>query len=265
MRVNTESGWFAHTGDPARGDRRHRHRKSLVPTGPLMLAGVVVVALLLALAAFLLWRSPLSLLRDVIYVVWLVPLAELVMLIGGQLYYKFGFRTAPGKFRLLIIQVTTTGREQARVNEIIASLRSYALPMPHQIWVVAEPGHENRHPRADRVLTVPPEFTPRSERKGRALEYSHRIRVAEGLDQPWVKILYNDDDVLPTQGYVRTAFDADYDVCEGITAPRTEYATWPPGHVIASHADDIRTRTCLIYCSVFQGVLGNPLYVHGKA
>jgi hypothetical protein len=88
--------------------------------------------------------------------------------------------------------------------------------------------------------------------------------LAEGLDQPWAKILYNDDDVLPTRGYVLTAFDADYDVCEGITAPRTEYATWPLGHVVASHADDVRTRTCLIYCSVFQGVFGQPLYVHGE-
>lgn len=205
-----------------------------------------------------------SLLRGVVYVVWLVPLGELALLILGQVHYRFGFRRAPGKFRLLIIQITTTGKEQARVNEIIASLRSYALSMEHQIWVVTEPGHESRYPQADQMLVVPPEFTPRSERKARALEYSRRVRVAGGLDQPWVKVLYNDDDVLPTKGYVLTAFDADYDVCEGITAPRTEYATWPPSHVVASHADDIRTRTCLIYCSVFQGILGSPLYVHGE-
>ena len=196
--------------------------------------------------------------------VWLVPLGELALLVFGQLHYRLRFSRAPDKFRLLIIQVTTTGKEQARVNEIIASIRSYALPMEHQIWVVTEPGHENCYPQADRVLIVPTEFTPRSQRKARALEYSCRVRVADGLDQPWVKILYNDDDVLPTKGYVLTAFDADYDVCEGITAPRTEYATWPPSHIVASHADDIRTRTCLIYCSVFQGILGNPLYVHGE-
>ena len=203
--------------------------------------------------------------REAVYVVWLVPLAELVMLILGQLYYKFRFRRAPGKYQQLIFQITTTGREQARVNEIIASVRSYGLPMRHEIWVITEPGPENSYPQADRVLIVPPEFTPRSERKGRALDYSRHIRAVEGLDQWWVKILYNDDDVLPTKGYVLTAFDADYDVCEGITAPRTEYGNWPPSHIIASHADDVRTRTCLIYCSVFQGILHSPLYVHGEA
>lgn len=223
--------------------------------------GTVTLAFIATLVTFLVQPS---LRREAVYVVWLVPLAEAAMLLIGQFYYKFCFRRAPGKFRLLIFQVTTTGKEQARVNEIIASMRSYALPMPHQIWVVSEPGQENRYPQADRVLIVPREFTPRSERKGRALEYSREIRAVEGLDQSWVKILYNDDDVLPTKGYVLTAFDADYDVCEGITAPRTEYANWPPSHVVASHADDIRTRTCLIYCSVFQGVLHSPLYVHGE-
>jgi hypothetical protein len=223
--------------------------------------GIVAITFLAALVTFLAQRS---LRRDAIYVVWLVPLAELAMLILGQLYYKFRFRRAPGKFRLLIFQITTTGKEQVRVNEIIASMRSYALPMDYQIWVITEPGHENSYRQADRMLVVPREFTARSERKGRALEYSRQVRQAEGLDQPWVKILYNDDDVLPTKGYVLTAFDADYDVCEGITAPRTEYANWPPSHVVASHADDIRTRTCLIYCSVFQGVLRSPLYVHGE-
>jgi hypothetical protein len=34
--------------------------------------------------------------------------------------------------------------------------------------------------------------------------------------------------------------------------------------VVASHADDVRARQCLIYCSVFQGLLGKPLYVHGE-
>ena len=182
----------------------------------------------------------------------------------GQYYYRFRFRRAPGKFQLLIFQITTTGKEQARVNEIIASVRGYRLPMPHEVWVAAEPGHENCYPQADRVIVVPAEFRARSERKARALEYTRRLRAAEGLGQTDVKILYNDDDVLPTRQYILTAFDADYDVCEGITAPRTEYGTLPAGHLVASHADDVRARQCLIYCSVFQGLLGKPLYVHGE-
>ena len=76
--------------------------------------------------------------------------------------------------------------------------------------------------------------------------------------------MFNDDDVAPTKGYIERAFTADYDICEGITVPRSEYAVWPVGHFLASHADDMRTHACLVYCSVFQGILGHPLHVHGE-
>jgi Glycosyl transferase family group 2 len=203
--------------------------------------------------------------RYLIYVVWLVPLGELALLTAGQLFYRCRFRTAPaGKFAHLIIQITTTGREEGRVNEVIHQLRAFCLTMSHEIWVVTEPGGEDHYPLADRVLTVPAGFTARSERKARALEYSRQVRVSFGLDGPEVKILFNDDDVAPTKGYIERAFAADYDICEGITVPRTEYAVRPFGHFLASHADDMRTHACLVYCSVFQGIVGWPLHVHGE-
>jgi hypothetical protein len=92
------------------------------------------------------------LLRGVIYAVWLVPLAELALLAAGQLNYRLRFRSDPSKFRLLIIQVTTTGREQRRVNEIIADITAYQLRMPYQVWVVTEPDQGDRYPLADRVI-----------------------------------------------------------------------------------------------------------------
>lgn len=203
--------------------------------------------------------------RYLIYAAWLVPLLELGMLTAGQLFYRMRFRMAPaGKFKHLIIQITTTGREEQRVNEVIGHIRSYRLAMSHEIWVVTEPGEGDRYPLADRVLTVPADFTARSERKARALEYSRRVRVALGLDRAYVKILFNDDDVVPTKRYIERAFTADYDICEGITVPRSEYAVRPLSHFLASHADDMRTYACLVYCSVFQGILGHPLHVHGE-
>jgi putative flippase GtrA len=203
--------------------------------------------------------------RYLIYAAWLVPLVELGMLMAGQLFYRFRFRTAPaGKFKHLIIQITTTGREEQRVNEVVRHIRSYRLAMSHEIWVVTEPGEGDQYPLADRVLTVPADFTVRSERKARALEYSRRVRVALGLDRAYIKILFNDDDVVPTKGYIERAFTADYDICEGITVPRSEYAVRPLSHFLASHADDMRTYACLVYCSVFQGILGQPLHVHGE-
>lgn len=201
----------------------------------------------------------------VIYAVWMVPLAELTLLAAGQFCYRRRFRVAdPGTFRELIIQITTTGREAARVNEVIDQIRRYRLRMRHQIWIVTEAGQDDCYPGANRVLRVPRDFSCRSERKARALEYSRRVRIALGLDLPYVKILFNDDDVAPTREYIETAFAADYDVCEGVTAPRAEYAVRPLGHFLASHADDLRTHACLVYCSIFQGILRHPLHVHGE-
>ena len=203
--------------------------------------------------------------RYIIYAAWLVPLGELTLLIVGQIFYRYRFRVAAdGTYAHLVIQITTTGREEARVNEIIEQICSYRLSMSHEIWVVTEPGAHDAYPKADRTIIVPSSFVARSERKARALEYSRHVRLALGFDTPDVKILFNDDDVAPTKAYIERAFTADYDICEGITVPRTQYAAWPIGHFLASHADDMRTHACLVYCSVFQGIIGRPLHVHGE-
>jgi hypothetical protein len=245
-------------GPPHAGRRRSQGRRW---AGRAARAGV-----LLAVVAGVLWAGvswPPA--RYAVYAVWMLPLAELSLLGLGQLHVRRWFREAPpGKFTELIIQVTTAGREQARVSQIVSQIRGYRLTMSYQVWVVTEPGHSADYPLADLVLTVPAGFTARSERKARALEYSRRARQARGLSRPDVKVLYNDDDVTLTRAYIETAFRADYDICQGIVAPRTEYASGPPGHFLASHADDIRTHACLVYCSVFQGILGRPLHVHGE-
>jgi Glycosyl transferase family group 2 len=204
-----------------------------------------------------------------IFLAWLVPLGELILMIVGSIHYHMRFRRAPrGHFRLLLIQITTTGNEAVRVNEIIAQIRGYDLRIPLEIWVVTEPWGavttKDGYPGADRVMVVPATFTARSERKARALEFSRQVRGILGLDTADVKILFNDDDVTPTESYIKTAFAARYDVCEGITVPRVHYSTGPLAHFFASHADDTRTRGCLTYCAVFQGMLGKPLWVHGE-
>jgi hypothetical protein len=207
--------------------------------------------------------------RQAIYLAWLVPLGELGLMILGKIHYQLRFKRAPrGRFRLLLIQITTTGNEAVRVNEIIAQIRGYDLRMPLEIWVVTEPWGavtaKAGYPGADRVMVVPETFTARSERKARALEFSRQVRSMFGLDTADVKILFNDDDVTPTERYIKTAFAARYDVCEGITVPRVHYSTGPLAHFLVSHADDTRTRGCLTYCAAFQGILGKPLWVHGE-
>jgi len=89
---------------PFRPLSRRRFRRPVM----LRLAGAVLVAALLAIGVALAARS--AVLHEAVYAVWLVPLGELVLLGAGQYYYRFRFRRAPGKFQLLIFQVTTTGK-----------------------------------------------------------------------------------------------------------------------------------------------------------
>ncbi len=228
---------------------------------PVAAGGVAAAILLLLLpVTVLLYRPAWSL----VYVAWMLPLAELGLLLAGQINYRLRYREAPGKFRELIIQVTTTGAEPDRVNEIIGQIRGYDLMMDYQIWVVTEPDRPADYDLADKVLVVPASFTVTARNKARALEYSRLARSAMLLDRDDVKVLFLDDDVGLTQSYIERAFAADYDLSQGVITPRTAYSLRPFGHFAVSHADDFRTHACLAYCSVFQGLLSRPLHVHGE-
>jgi hypothetical protein len=249
----------AATGGGELSAGRHRtgreRERQVAPTG-------IAVAVLLVLlpVTVLLYRPAWSL----VYIAWMLPLAELAFLVAGQVHYRYWYREAPGRFRELIIQITTTGAEPGRVNEIIAQIRGYDLTMDHQIWVVTEPGQPIEYPLADKVLVVPADFTVTARNKARALEYSRRARSTMFLDRDDVKVLFLDDDVSLTRSYIERAFTADYDLAQGVITPRTAYSLRPFGHFAVSHADDFRTHACLIYCSVFQGILRRPLHVHGE-
>lgn len=251
-------------GVPATGGalpRRARHRATRARGRPIAPGGLAAAVLLLLLPwTVLAYRPAWSL----VYVAWMIPLAELALLAAGQLHYRLRYREAPGKFRGLIIQVTTTGAEPGRVNEIIGQIRGYNLTMDYRIWVVTEPGQPTGYPLADNVLVVPASFVVSARNKARALEYSRLARSAMGLDGDDIKVLFLDDDVSLTQTYIERAFAADYDLCQGVITPRTGYSLRPFGHFAVSHADDFRTHACLVYCSVFQGILRRPLHVHGE-
>ena len=248
---------FAPDSSAAAAPDRHKVTKSLVSFGGIITVGALVIA------EWAIIRWPAS--RWLVYGAWMIPLTELFLLIVGQVAFRFRFREAPpGTFRELIIQITTAGREHARVTEIIEQIHSYGLSMHYQIWVVTEPGYRDDYSFADRVLVVPERFAAKAEKKARALEYSRRVRQHLGLDRADVKIIFNDDDVTLTRGYIERAFNADYDICEGVVSPRTHYAASPFGHFLTSHADDIRTHACLVYCSVFQGIFHRPVHVHGE-
>ena len=245
------------TAGPQGKAARHWHYR-VSSRFPLVAMVLVTAAMLWAVVT---WPP----IRCLVYAAWMMPLGELALLVIGQLWFRFHYREGPpGAFTRLIIQVTTTGHEHERVTEIIRQIRDYQLTMNYQIWVVTEPGSRTDYQLADLVIIVPRDFSARSAKKARALEYSRRVRVRKGLDRSDVKILFNDDDVSLTKGYIERAFAADYDICEGIVTPRTCYAIRPFWHFALSHADDIRTHACLVYCAVFQGILNRPVHVHGE-
>jgi hypothetical protein len=70
--------------------------------------------------------------------------------------------------------------------------------------------------------------------------------------------------VTLTRAYIETGFRADYNLCEGVITPRHHYAVRPFGNFRTSHADDIRTHACPVYCSTFHGLFRRPLQVRGK-
>ncbi len=195
---------------------------------------------------------------------FLIPSTEVVMMILGAAWSYLGFAQAPGKFKHLIIQITTVGKEPELVQRTIDKIRSYGLTMSHEIWVVIEPGNFVDYNNADRVIVVPSDFLCQPIDKARALEYTRRIRRNENLSRPDVKILFVDDDTLPSHAYIIKAFNGNYDLCQGITVPSRWYAVGGWRHFLLSHLDNIRVRNCLTYCSCTQGVTQKPLFVHGE-
>jgi Glycosyl transferase family group 2 len=197
--------------------------------------------------------------RGLFLIAWFAPVAVALMIALGALV-AHRTRTKQKRRRLqatiMIVQITTIGNEET-VNEIVRTIRSYGLDFIKRIWVVTEPWSKAKYVGIDERIVVPEGFDCRAKYKARALEYSRRLRAARGLDREDVKIVFVDDDSLPTKRYLQKAFEADADVTEGITAPRRGYGR------LLSHMDDLRTMNCLFACSIFQG-MGHPIHVHGE-
>jgi hypothetical protein len=206
----------------------------------------------------------LNVLQWVLLVFFMIPLIEVVLAVSGALWAHFGYAQAPGKFKKLIIQITTVGKEPELVQRTINKIRSYKVDMCHEIWVVIEPGHYVDYENADEVIVVPSSFVCKPVDKARALEYTRGLRSKRNLDRADVKILFVDDDTLPSAKYIELAFNGDYDLCQGVTVPSRWYAVGGWKHLLLSHLDNIRTRNCLIYCSCTQGITQKPLFVHGE-
>jgi hypothetical protein len=199
-----------------------------------------------------------------IFSAFFVPLFEVTLALVGCAWGEFGYRGNPSKFEFLVIQITTVGKEPELVQRAIDSIRGYGLTIPYVLWVCIEPEMYTGYTDIDRLIVVPKEFTCNPVDKARALEYTRRLRVELGWDRKDVKVMFVDDDTLPSKRYIEKGFAADYDVCQGITIPSRWYAIGNWQHFLMSHLDDPRVRNCIVYCSITQGLFRKPLYVHGE-
>lgn len=190
-----------------------------------------------------------------IFAVWLFPIFVSFSILYGYLRYKICL----GKnyqLNKIIIQITTVANFNI-VNRNIATIRSYALAVPYEIWVVTESELVGKYHGADKVLHVPASFGSIAKYKSRALDYSSGIRRNLGIDSSEVKILFLDDDTIPSRDYVEMCFVTDIDIIEGIIEPTLNYGT------LYSYVDNMRTLACMSVCSIFQSH-GHPVWVHGE-
>lgn len=209
----------------------------------------------MTISAFFWWLLSLS---------FLVPLVETVIAVFGCVYSLLFFRRRPGNYSELIIQIATVGKEFDLVQRCINTINAYDLDINYRIWVVLEPGFPTNYEGCERVIVVPEDFSCKPVDKARALEFCRRIRQEEGLNRADVKLLFVDDDTLPSKRYIEFAFPGDYDLCQGFTVANRWYAVGGFQHFLMSHLDDPRPRNCLIYCSMNQGFVEYPVFVHGE-
>jgi len=197
-------------------------------------------------------------LHAIVTVAWFSPLVLPALSVCGfvRAWRQTAPPSSPDTCSQLLIQITTIGNH-ATVNWIIEQIRGYGLVIPYTIWVVIEEGTDPSYPMAGAVVAVPADFVCKARNKARALQYSQICRTRLGLDKPDVRLLFLDDDSLPTKNYIEAAYTSRYDLSQGLTTPRLGYGR------LLSHMDNLRTINCITFCAMFQG-FGHPIHVHGE-
>ncbi len=90
--------------------------------------------------------------------------------------------------------------------------------------IIPESWFPEKYENADKVLMVPKEFKSISQYKVKALDYSSQIRNNLNINKDDVKILYLDNDSIPSKGYIEKCFSWNYDEREVIN-PKLKHGT----------------------------------------
>lgn len=197
---------------------------------------------------------------EYLYIIWLAFTPYTVFLLFGILRVRRSLRPLRNDPTKFIVQITTNGNAPSSVARIIETLRSYELNFPYQSWVITE-DYDLTEYDSDVTLRVPHGYTtPKgSGAKARALCYARSVRINRGLVGDNTKLLLLDDDSIPSKEYMEDAYHSDFDIAQGIIAPRIDYGK----SLLASIRDNTRTSDCIALCSYFNAH-GNARIVHGE-
>ena len=206
----------------------------------------------------------LSMVVIIVIIVWIISAVSIIFIMAAGYIVNVGRRSQSlSKVDLLIIQITTIGNTTTydiakRVKEMNSKMN-----LPIEIWVVIDEGTDFKGSLyIDRIITVPKSFRSRARYKARALEYARLYRldlIRKGLLSIRYRVLYLDDDSIPTEGFINDCFyRGDFDILETVIYPRNR------GSRLYTFLDYMRTSACLTWCSLFQ-TLSKPVWIHGEA
>lgn len=203
---------------------------------------------------------PSKILLGFVAVSWLIFIPYWIMLILGIIRISKKKSSEKNDPRLFVIQITTSGANPKSVSNIINEINRYKLDFEYDIWVVAEE-HDSYNYPASMTLHVPLKYRTQnnSKYKSRALCYAREYREKKGLTGSDVKIMFLDDDSLPTREYIQAAYHSNYDIAQGIILPRRDFGV----SLLSSIQDSIRTSDCIAFCSYFNSI-GDARIIHGE-
>jgi hypothetical protein len=199
-----------------------------------------------------------------ISIIWLSPLLYVSVLALGIIYNvkrrkHVRSKGATKSIDKIIYQIPTIGNVQL-VNNILKTVKNYALPVKLETWVVIEEWdkHKNEYV-CDKVVVVPSSFECEDLYKARALEYARRLRqkmVADGSLTLDYMLFQGDDDSLPSEEFIKEGLTVDADIIIGTIAPKAK-GVWN------TIIDYERCVACGLYCNFFTNI-EEPIWAHGE-
>lgn len=158
--------------------------------------------------------------------------------------------------RRVLVLITTNGKAAEVVEDILRTLRGYALPI---LTGVVKEEADPREYSSDLTISVPRDYAcPNGSRfKMRAQHYGAKWLGKNGFGAE-TYVVHLDDDTLPSLDYLEYVFRMIEPAGQGCLRLRSHGK-----HLLSTLADMARVSNCDAYCAFFNA-RGRPMEVHGE-